>query len=538
MGVAWHRFSAFFNIYFKRNADGAVALGPLLAHDQRRQADRLRGSGRGRRLRPREDRGLHLEGDAGLHHLHRVRAVPEPVPGVEHGQAAQPEDGDHGPARPPLREGPLPARREDRVARPLRTTTSSSPATSRSGPAGYARIEGTNDAQAHRPLVGTLEEGGVIDPDVLWSCTNCGACVEQCPVDIEHVDHILDMRRYQVLIESNFPSEAGVMLRNLENRGNPWGMGGNVREDWIKELDFEVRMADGPLALRGRVPVLGRLRRRHRRPRQEGHQGRRRAAAHRRRRVRRPRRRARPARATRPAAWATSSSSSSWRMENVETLNGVFEGRVPGTPQDRRHLPALLQLAGPGVPAGRRRVRGHPPHAAARPAGRGGPAHPGHPGRPQGDLPRPVLPRPAQQGLHAPARDPRLRPGPHHPGDAPLQGPRLLLRRRRCAHVDGGEDRQADQRRAHRGGARARPRRHLHRLPVLHHDAVRRADTSKKQNGEARSTSRSSTSARSCCARWPPVAAGAQGAASGPDVGTKADDPAGPDSAATEHDPK
>ena len=58
---------------------------------------------------------------------------------------------------------------------------------------------------------------------MLWSCTTCGACVEQCPVDIEHVDHIVDMRRYQVLIESNFPSEAGVMLRNLENKGNPWG---------------------------------------------------------------------------------------------------------------------------------------------------------------------------------------------------------------------------------------------------------------------------------------------------------------------------
>jgi Fe-S oxidoreductase len=112
---------------------------------------------------------------------------------------------------------------------------------------GYARIEGTNDAQFHRPLVGTLEEGGVIDPDVLWSCTNCGACVEQCPVDIEHIDHIDDMRRYQVLIESNFPSEAGVMLRNLENRGNPWGVQASVRNDWMKELDFEVTVADGPL---------------------------------------------------------------------------------------------------------------------------------------------------------------------------------------------------------------------------------------------------------------------------------------------------
>ena len=95
-------------------------------------------------------------------------------------------------------------------------------------------------AEADRPLIGTSEENGVIDPDVLWSCTTCGACVEQCPVDIEHVDHIVDMRRYQVLIESSFPSEAGVMLRNLENKGNPWGAPPNTREDWTKGLDFEV----------------------------------------------------------------------------------------------------------------------------------------------------------------------------------------------------------------------------------------------------------------------------------------------------------
>ena len=156
---------------------------------------------------------------------------------------------------------------------------------------GYARIEGTNDDQADRPLVGTAEEGGVIDPDVLWSCTTCGACVEQCPVDIEHVDHIIDMRRYQVLIESAFPTEAGVMLRNLENKGNPWGLNNNAREDWIDGLPFEVRRVDGDDPRRRRVPVLGRLRRRPRGPQQEGHPGVRRAAAHRRRRVRHPRRR-------------------------------------------------------------------------------------------------------------------------------------------------------------------------------------------------------------------------------------------------------
>src|SRR5262249_29465099 len=100
-------------------------------------------------------------------------------------------------------------------------------------------------AEAQRPLVG--KDGGVIDPDVIWSCTNCGACVEECPVDIEHIDHIDGMRRHQVLIESAFPLEAAGMLRNLENKGDPWGMGEMRRGDWIAELDFEVPVVDGKI---------------------------------------------------------------------------------------------------------------------------------------------------------------------------------------------------------------------------------------------------------------------------------------------------
>jgi len=100
-------------------------------------------------------------------------------------------------------------------------------------------------AEAERPLVG--KDGGVIDPDVIWSCTNCGACVEECPVDIEHIDHIDGMRRHQVLIESAFPVEAAGMLRNLENKGDPWGMGEMRRADWIGELDFEVPVVDGTI---------------------------------------------------------------------------------------------------------------------------------------------------------------------------------------------------------------------------------------------------------------------------------------------------
>ena len=101
--------------------------------------------------------------------------------------------------------------------------------------------------EAQRPLVGTADVNGVIDPDVLWSCTNCGACVEECPVDIEHLDHITGMRRHQVLIESQFPPEASAMLKNLENKGDPWGMGESKRAEWITELDFEVPVIDGPI---------------------------------------------------------------------------------------------------------------------------------------------------------------------------------------------------------------------------------------------------------------------------------------------------
>ncbi|WP_457208588.1 heterodisulfide reductase-related iron-sulfur binding cluster, partial [Nocardioides sp. P5_C9_2] len=76
--------------------------------------------------------------------------------------------------------------------------------------------------------------------DVLWNCTSCGACVQQCPVDIEHVDHIMDMRRYQVLVEANFPAELNQLFKGLENKGNPWNMSSTARMDWAKGLDFDV----------------------------------------------------------------------------------------------------------------------------------------------------------------------------------------------------------------------------------------------------------------------------------------------------------
>jgi Fe-S oxidoreductase len=105
-------------------------------------------------------------------------------------------------------------------------------------------------AEAGRPLVEVVDPdnpaaGGVIDPDVLWSCVTCGACVEQCPVDIEHVDHIVDMRRYQVLISSAFPGELGGLFRNLERQSNPWGLSSRDRLAWAKDLPFEVKQVPG-----------------------------------------------------------------------------------------------------------------------------------------------------------------------------------------------------------------------------------------------------------------------------------------------------
>ena len=99
-----------------------------------------------------------------------------------------------------------------------------------------------------RPLVGSREsDNAVIDDDVLWSCTTCGACVNQCPVDIEHIDHIVDMRRNRVMIDSEFPPELAGLFKNIEQKGNPWGSPASGRNAWITEVDFDVRVfgADG-----------------------------------------------------------------------------------------------------------------------------------------------------------------------------------------------------------------------------------------------------------------------------------------------------
>jgi Fe-S oxidoreductase len=91
--------------------------------------------------------------------------------------------------------------------------------------------------------------GDVHLEESIWACVTCGACVYECPVDIEHVDAIVDMRRSQVMMESSFPAEAGLMLRNLENSGNPWGEAAQKRLDWTKGLEENI------VVVNGRVPA-------------------------------------------------------------------------------------------------------------------------------------------------------------------------------------------------------------------------------------------------------------------------------------------
>jgi len=81
---------------------------------------------------------------------------------------------------------------------------------------------------------------GAVPEESVWDCVTCGACVQACPVSIEHVDHIVDLRRHLVMVESSFPSEAEPMLRDVERSSNPWGKAQSERADWAADLGVRI----------------------------------------------------------------------------------------------------------------------------------------------------------------------------------------------------------------------------------------------------------------------------------------------------------
>ncbi|MFD8591924.1 (Fe-S)-binding protein [Streptomyces sp. NPDC059637] len=230
MGVAWHRFLAFPNIWFKRESSGDVALGALQPMTSAGKPIDFEDPGEDDQFGVSQVEHFSWKGILDFSTCTECGRCQSQCPAWNTGKPLSPKLlimslREHAYAKAPylLAGGGKDAEGEEKATAEQ-----------------LADVPAAALAEAERPLVGTLEENGVIDPDVLWSCTTCGACVEQCPVDIEHVDHIVDMRRYQVMIESSFPSEAGTMLKNLEKKGNPWGLAKKQRLEWTKEVDFEV----------------------------------------------------------------------------------------------------------------------------------------------------------------------------------------------------------------------------------------------------------------------------------------------------------
>jgi Fe-S oxidoreductase len=201
MGVAWHRFLAPFNIFFKRNVDAAPTLGALPEMLSKGAPIDFED--------PQEDDvfGIGKAADISWKGLLDMASCTE----CGRCQSQCPAWHTEKPLSPKLL---IMAMRDHALAK----------------------------VPSDAPIVGET-----ISPDVLWSCTTCGACVNECPVDIEHIDHIVNMRRFQVLVESEFPTELGGTFRNLEKAGNPWGANRTDRNAWIAECDFPIQVIEGEL---------------------------------------------------------------------------------------------------------------------------------------------------------------------------------------------------------------------------------------------------------------------------------------------------
>ena len=227
MGVSWHRFLAFVTIWARREPGGAVALGPLApVRAGGREVDfaALEDLPEDARLGVGRIEDFTWKGLLDFSTCTECGRCQEQCPAWNTGKPLSPKLvvmalRDHAYASAPY----------------LRAAANASTA-----PAGLTDATGHVGAGSHEGLDVLSLVGDVVTEEALWDCTMCGACVQQCPVDIEHVDHIADLRRHQVLMESAFPAELGGMFTKLERQGNPWGVAGRKRLEWAKGLDFPV----------------------------------------------------------------------------------------------------------------------------------------------------------------------------------------------------------------------------------------------------------------------------------------------------------
>ncbi|MBC7633884.1 (Fe-S)-binding protein, partial [Aeromicrobium sp.] len=228
MGIAWHRFTAWPNIWFKRESSGRTALGAVKP---------LTSDGKAVTLDDLDDLDEDSRLGVGAIEDFSWKGILDFSTCTECGrcQSQCPAWNTEKPLSPKLlitalRDHAYAKAAGDEAARERVLVGSSGKGTD---PAGVDNVDW---------FYNPTDAAFVIDEDVLWNCTSCGACVQQCPVDIEHVDHIIDMRRHAVLVESNFPSQLNGLFKGLENKGNPWNMSSTARHDWTKGLDFEVKV--------------------------------------------------------------------------------------------------------------------------------------------------------------------------------------------------------------------------------------------------------------------------------------------------------
>lgn len=249
MGIAWHRFTAWFNIFFKRESvgrdtDGATtALGgmkPLMNNGKPVTLDDIDDLDEDSTLGVGTLEDFSWKGILDFSTCTECGRCQSQCPAWNTDKPLSPKllitaMRDHAYAKAPYLRAPEEQREAMLAGDTALATEVEKPLVGETG----GRMDGLEDGEwFYNPSNGAA----VIDPDVLWNCTSCGACVQQCPVDIEHVDHIMDMRRHQVLVESNFPAELNGLFKGLENKGNPWNMSSSARMDWAKDLPFEVKV--------------------------------------------------------------------------------------------------------------------------------------------------------------------------------------------------------------------------------------------------------------------------------------------------------